>query len=185
MTDSESTVDGPHSPELPLGHQIREQRANRGWDQSRLAREAGISRTTLSQLENGRGPAPRPSTVGKVTQALGLPPAWWVEAGPEAAAFDRRTNPAVLELAEQHPAIFAGLADEDWDELHSVFGTGGALSEEGVLTQARRLKTRRELLRQLEVVLETHLAEAATAMIESLYQRVVVPSDSGQDRPSQ
>lgn len=185
MSDSARPAAEPQSSELPLGHQIREQRANRGWDQSRLAREAGISRTTLSQLESGRGPAPRPSTVGKVTQALGLPPAWWIESQPESTAFDRHTNPAVLELAEQHPAIFAGLADEDWEELHSVFGTGGALSEEGVLAQAQRLRTRRELLRQLEVVLETHLAEAATAMIESLYQRVVVPLETGPDHGSQ
>lgn len=166
------------SPQPLLGQKIREQRAHRGWDQSRLAREAGISRTTLSQLENGKGPEPRPSTVGKVSQALGLPPAWWDQDRDAASAFDRATNPEVQAVADRHPEIFANLTSTDWEELHSVFGTGGALTEEGVLTQVARLQEKRELIRQLEVVLETHLGEAATAMIRGLYERVVLPAES-------
>lgn len=174
---------GDQLPQPILGKRIREQRAQRGWDQSRLAREAGISRTTLSQLENGRGPDPRPSTVGKVTLALGLPPAWWDVQEHAARAFDRATNPEVLAVAERHPAAFTNLTPADWDELHSVFGTGGALTEDGVLAQAVRLQVKRELIRQLEVVLETHLGEAATAMIRGLYERVVLPAESSPDAP--
>lgn len=172
---------GDESPQPLLGKKIREQRANRGWDQTRLAREAGISRTTLSQLENGTGPEPRPSTVGKVSQALGLPPAWWNEDRDVAGAFDRATNPEVQAVADRHPEYFANLTTADWGELHSVFGTGGALTEEGVLTEVARLQAKRELIRQLEVVLETHLGEAATAMIRGLYERIALPAESSPD----
>lgn len=178
MTPSPSFPTGNDSSQPVLGKRIRDERAQRGWDQSRLAREAGISRTTLSQLENGRGPAPRPSTVGKVTRALDLPSSWWDEEQAVARSFDRATNPEVQAVAERHPEAFAALTSADWDELHSVFGTGGALTEEGVLLQAARLHSKRELIRQLEVVLETHLGEAATAMIQGLYERVTLPTES-------
>lgn len=110
--------------------------------------------------------------------ALGLSPAWWSTGEDSARDFDRATNPEVLAVAERHPDVFANWTSSDWDELHSVFGTGGALSEEGVLAQAARLQSKRELIRQLEVVLETHLGEAATAMIRGLYERVVLPAES-------
>lgn len=135
----------------------------------------------MSQIENGTGPAPRPSTVGKVSQALGLPPAWWNENRDAAGDFDRATNPEVRAVADRHPGAFANFTSADWRELHSVFGTGGALTEEGVLTEVARLQAKRELIRQLEIVLETHLGEAATAMIRGLYERIALPAESSPD----
>src|SRR5262245_57350118 len=43
-------------------------------------------------------------------------------------AFDRKTNPVVAAVASAEPALFTGWGDDDWDELYSSFGTGGALT---------------------------------------------------------
>jgi transcriptional regulator with XRE-family HTH domain len=51
---------------------LRALRALRGWEQTELAEKSGVDRATISLLENGRRP-PRPSTVQKLADALGVP----------------------------------------------------------------------------------------------------------------
>lgn len=49
---------------------ITSERAMRGWSQSRLAREAEMSASTISQIESGRM-SPYPSQLEKIARALG------------------------------------------------------------------------------------------------------------------
>ena len=65
---------------------------------------------------------------------------------------------------------------EDWDELYSSFGTGGALTEHGVLKMAETIAKKRETMRKLSILLETHLGDAAAAVIDSLFALVEVQS---------
>lgn len=51
-----------------VGYEVRDLRRARGWSQEKLAKEAGISRQTLSELERGR--PPQPSTLDRVALAL-------------------------------------------------------------------------------------------------------------------
>ena len=53
---------------------LRELRKKRFLSQRDLATAAGISRTTLAALEDGKNP-PRPSTARAVAAALGVDPA--------------------------------------------------------------------------------------------------------------
>ena len=62
---------------------------------------------------------------------------------------------------------FAGWSEADWDELYSVFGTGGGLTEEGVAKAARQMNRRRATLWRLPVVMETHLADGAERMTKT------------------
>lgn len=89
-------------------------------------------------------------------------------------AFDRRTNPVVTEVAAEAPELFSGWTADDWDELYSQFATGGALREEGVRITAARINHDRETLYRLRVVLQTHLADVAAGMVDTLYQLISV-----------
>jgi len=55
-----------------LGYEIRRARRARGLTQARLAAEAGLSRTTLNQLENGLFPDLGVKKVQAILERLGL-----------------------------------------------------------------------------------------------------------------
>lgn len=180
---------------FPIGR-LRELCMERGWDLGELARRAGVSRTTLYQLDRQRIRRPHAGTLGRIAAALGVSPAaLWAE-GPElrpeedraatrqrsaeasaGAAFDRVTNPAVAVVAADQPGLFEGWTADDWGELYSTFGVGGELTPEGVVATAEAINRKREVVQQLQVVLETHLGEVAANMIGTLYAMVeVAPS---------
>lgn len=56
-----------------IGEHIREARERAVLNQGELAQAAGISRSSLSMIENGHK-QPRMTTIRKIAQALGLPP---------------------------------------------------------------------------------------------------------------
>jgi transcriptional regulator with XRE-family HTH domain len=89
-------------------------------------------------------------------------------------SFDRATNPIVTQVAAEQPELFVGWSPEDWDELYSQFATGGALREEGVQATAARINHDREILYRLRVILQTHLAEVASGMVDTLYKLVTI-----------
>lgn len=176
---------------------IRTECLRRGWDSGTLAQRAGISRTTLYQLERGRIARPRRSTLSKIAHALELAPEELLGSmtpdspadSPEfhsdadaAREFDRRTNPVVTEVCIDRPELFRGWSAAEWDELYSCFGTGGQLTRAGVVETAQAVNRKRETQRQLEVVLETHLADVAARMVETLYH-MVQPSDNLRNTP--
>lgn len=179
------------SPQLAIAKRIRAERLRKGWNQLVLAAKAGVSRTTLFQLERGAIPTPRAITLHRLACALEIPVAWLNPSEQSAPAdeqrprvppaltsageFDRRTNPYVDVVAQQYPQIFSGFAADDWDELYGSFGTGGALTEEGVLQTSLKIARKRETLRRVSILLETHLADPTRAMVDSLFQLIEVP----------
>ena len=56
-----------------VGEHIRAARERAVLNQGELAHAAGISRSSLSMIENGRK-QPRMTTIRKIAQALGVPP---------------------------------------------------------------------------------------------------------------
>lgn len=177
-----------------LARRIRARCAQRGWDVSDLAREAGVSRTTAHQLLAGETRQPHLSTLARIAGALGVSVAELsteVEKDVavselrthEAATLDRQTNPRIFEVAEESPQLFAGWTTAEWDELYSTFGTGGALTAEGVRDAASAINRKRETVRKVQVLLETHLADVATQLVEALY-RMVRPLGNLEPAPS-
>ena len=181
-----------------LGRRIRAARIQQGWDLGHLARLAEISRTTLYRLEQGRTLRPRTSILARISRALGPSfdrsdgtladvdsatsllsnPPHEAHEGSQKRQFNRETNPLVDEVAQEYPGLFRDWTDDEWDELYSSFGTGGALTTEGVVQQALRTNRKRRTIRQLHVVLETHLDEVAIGLIETLYQ-MLRPTGTG------
>lgn len=69
-----SDVNGPSPPVEPgvgLGESLRSRREQLGWSQARLARDSGVSRTVVNEVERGRR-SPSLGTYDRLRKALGL-----------------------------------------------------------------------------------------------------------------
>jgi len=107
---------------------------------------------------------------------------------PDSDPFDRETNPCVAQVLAETPSLFQGFTPTDWNELYSCMGMGGALTPHGVRDQATRIVRKKQLVRKLEVLLETHYSEVAAALLETLFQQIQIASpgsepDSGWQAP--
>ena len=99
----------------------------------------------------------------------------------EQVRFDQATNPAVALAAEAFAERFQHLTAAERDQLVSQFGVGGALTSEGVLKSLERMEADRKTMAQLQIVLQTHLRDAARQVIDGLYRTVcVAPPATGQ-----
>jgi hypothetical protein len=74
--------------------------------------------------------------------------------------------------------LFDTWTETHFDELFSQFGTGGPLSEDGVLAAAQAINAKRSLLRQVSVILESGESELLADFVQLLYRRVAVAGDS-------
>lgn len=179
-------METPLSPDRLAVH-IKAECVRRGWDLSDLARRAGISRTTLYHLLEGRTERPHAATLARLSEALELPvesllaerevrddvSGTTVPTEPDPRVrLDRATNPHIEAIARERPGLFSAWAPEDWDELYSSFGTGGALTRHGVVVAAESINRKRETIRRLHLVLETHLRVVAEELVDTLYRMV-------------
>lgn len=57
-----------------ISQNIKELRSNFGWNQSKLASEAGITAAALSKIEKGDGRVPTIVVLGKIASALKVQP---------------------------------------------------------------------------------------------------------------
>lgn len=168
-----------------LAELIRLGRIRKGWNQAELADQAGIARTTVVQLERGTIQEPQARTLSKLQDVLELPPEALVrpmakpapiELLSEQAAFDWGTNPAVAAAQVEAPERFAQLQPEELDTLVSQVGVGGAMTAAGVAQTLDRMEADRETVLQLQLILQTHLRDAARQVIDGLYRSVAVTS---------
>lgn len=166
-----------------LAELIRLGRIRKGWNQAELADQAGIARTTVVHLERGAIQEPRATTLSKLQELLDLPPealvrptttSQPVELLSEQAAFDWATNPAVATAQAETPDRFAQLQPQELDTLVSQVGVGGAITPAAVTQTLDRIEADRETLQQLQLILQTHLRDAARQVIDGLYRTVAV-----------
>ena len=59
-----------------IGRRVREARQRAALSQADLAERAGLQEVTISRIENERYGPPRPSTIRKLAEALGVTTAW-------------------------------------------------------------------------------------------------------------
>ncbi|MDP1799056.1 MAG: helix-turn-helix domain-containing protein [Planctomycetaceae bacterium] len=180
-----------------LAELIRSGRIRKGWNQSELAEKAGVARTTLVQLERGTVQEPHATTLKKVGELLDISPEALASAriverpsssAPEViseqVAFDRATNSTVAAIREQLPERFRQLSSVEEDTLTSQFGVGGALTTAGVMQSLERMEADRQTLAQLQIVLQTHLRDAARQIIDGLYRSVAVVPHPSTTKPT-
>lgn len=88
--------------------------------------------------------------------------------------FDRATNPLVEEIVESRPELFQNWTEADFDELHSRFGAGGALTQEGVVKSIQRMNRKREAIEKLNLLFETGAGDLLGGIIDLFYEKLDV-----------
>jgi transcriptional regulator with XRE-family HTH domain len=135
----------------------------------------GLDERTLRGLVRGAN-NPHARTLHKLAYGLGVPVDELFQAcgvSPQ-QAFDEATNPAVESVVVDHAEVFHGWSSAELSELRSQFGTGGPLSEAGVLAAAEAINAKRALLQQVSVILESSESELLADFVQLLYQRIRV-----------
>ena len=163
---------------------LRRLLAQHGLTIAEVASRAAIDRRTVQAVLNDSG-KPHPRTIHRLAEALQVSvDEFYVEPSQLLyRQFDQASNPLVTEVVEARPELFEDWTQADFDELHSRFGTGGALTQQGVVASAEGMNLRRRLHEKLAVLLESTHKELARKMVEALYDQVVV-TDQESD-PSQ
>jgi transcriptional regulator with XRE-family HTH domain len=171
------------APPAPTGHiiatNVRRIMARDGLTFVDVVEATRLDERTIRGLVRGEN-KPHARTLHKFAQGLGIAVDELFEqprvSTPQ--SFDRATNPLVDEVVDAHPDVFQTWSTADFDELSSHFGTGGALTEDGVLATAESINAKRALLRQVAVLLESSEAELLADFVELLYRRVTDLSQS-------
>ncbi len=163
-----------------LAGNLRRLMAERGCTVADVVVGSGLDQRTVQAILSGHNRQPHAKTVHQLALAfevaaseLVLPPALVAR-----RIFDRHTNPAVDQVAEEHPEWFEEWTPADFDELYSRFAHGGALTSEGVARMVDAMNVNRLVHAQVALLLETSEAEVLRAIVDVLYQRATtVPAE--------
>ncbi len=149
--------------------------AARGLTLCGVAEQTGLHVRTIRGILHG-DKKPHAQTLHQLAEGLGVAieelfvdPAQLIY-----RRFDRRTNPLVAGVIEDHKELFRGWTEADFDELHSRVGAGGALTADGALVAVRQMNRKRELHDKLDLLLESSHAEVAAGILNVLYEKVVI-----------
>ena len=156
------------------GENLRRIMARLGLSIGQVVQRTRLDRRTLKRILDGTN-KPHTRTLHRLAEGLGVPvDELFVEPSQLTyRCFDRQTNPAVAEVVEDHPELFAGWSEADFGELHSRQGTGGPLTAEGTLAVVQQMNRNRQLHEKLATLLETSQAEVIRRVVEALYEAVV------------
>lgn len=166
----------PHADSTLLATNIRRLMAKYDLKYTDVIESTGIDERTLRNIMKKRA-QPHARTVKKIADGLGVEldelykP---VDFTSSANAFDEATNTLVSIVVERNPEIFEDWTYHDFEEIYSTFGTGGQLTETGILATARSMNTIRELKHMFAVVMQSSDAELLAVVVREMYRRVTV-----------
>ena len=160
---------------------VRRLMARHGLTYADVVAATGLDERTLRSLIRGQN-NPHARTLHKLAQGLGvsIDELFHPLARSLKHRFDQLTNPLVKHVVETKPDLFQDWRHDDFAELTSHFGTGGALTEEGVVTAAEAINAKHKLLKQVSVILETGDAKLLAEFVDYLYRRVTLDSEHDQ-----
>jgi transcriptional regulator with XRE-family HTH domain len=160
---------------LSLATNVRRLMARDGLTFDDVVAASGLDERTLRAIVRGKS-TPHARTLHKLASGFAVPvdelfrpPGQF---GPR--QFDRATNTLVQAVITAHTETFASWSEAEFDELYSRFGTGGQLTETGVLAAARAMNAKRDLWRRINIILESSEAEFLAEFVEVLYRRTTV-----------
>lgn len=159
-----------------LAANLRRLLARSGMTIDELAAAADVDARTIRSVLLGRNTRPHARTLGRLASGLGVEADEFfrnlsLDAQRE---FDRRTNPLVDEVIDEHPRLFEDWSPAQLDELYSHFGEGGSLTKEGALAVAAAINRHREVQQKVALLLESGEADVLIGIVELLYQRIAV-----------
>jgi transcriptional regulator with XRE-family HTH domain len=156
---------------------LRRLMARDGLTYVEVVEASGLDERTVRGIVRGAN-HPHARTLHKLACGLGVEiDELFRRPGPFASRrFDRATNTLVQSVVAAHADRFQNWTDADFDELYSRFGTGGQLTESGVLAAAEAMKAKRDVLRQVSVILESGEGQLLAELVDLLYRRATVVS---------
>jgi transcriptional regulator with XRE-family HTH domain len=173
----------PHDDAETIAANLRRLMARDGLTFGDVVQATGLDERTVRGLARGTN-RPHAQTLHKLAQGMGVlvddlfQP---LVASPQ--RFDRATNPEIESIAYNRPELFHRWSDSDFDELFSQFGTGGPLSESGVMAAVEAINRKRSLLQQVCVILESSESELLSDLVRLLYRRIAVADNTSADEP--
>lgn len=172
-----------HSDAATVALNLRRLMARDGLTYDDVVAAAQLDERTLRAVSRGRN-NPHARTLHKLASGLGvsIDELFRTPGQSSPRRFDRATNSLVQEVIAQNLSTFETWSEADYDELFSRFGTGGQLTKSGVLAAAEAMNVKRDLLRQVSVILESGEAALLTGFVEMLYRRATTVGASSTDR---
>ena len=156
-----------------LATNLRRLMARDGLTYDQVVSTTGLDERTLRALARGTS-NPHARTLHKLARGLGVPVDEFFRPPGRLAPrrFDQATNSLVESVVAGHQDTFEDWSEAEFDELFSRFGVGGPLTEAGVLAAAEAMNAKRDVWRQISVVLESGEAELLSEFVELLFRRV-------------
>jgi len=166
------------------GENLRRIMVEQGLSLGQVVAKTALDRRTISAILDGSN-RPHSRTIHRLAAGLGVSPdEFFVNPGQLVyRRFDIATNPVVREVVARHPDLFEGWSEMDFEELHSRFGEGGALTADGTLAVARRMNRNRQVHEKLALLLETNQAEMISGIVEVIYRQAVPAPACRTDEP--
>ena len=167
----------PRQNALAIAANVRRLMARDGLTFTDVVEMTGLDERTIRGLVRGAS-NPHARTLHKFAHGLGVSTDELFQPASLLArqAFDRATNPVVESVVEAQSQLFDAWSPVDFDELYSQFGAGGPLTDEGVVAAAEAINTKRALLRQVSVILESGESELLADFVKLLYRRATESS---------
>jgi transcriptional regulator with XRE-family HTH domain len=165
-----------HRDAETLAINLRRLMARDGLTFEEVVAASGLDERTLRALARGTS-NPHARTLHKLACGLGVSIDEFFRPPGRIAPrqFDRATNTLVEGVVATHAEIFSHWSEADFDELYSRFGTGGQMTEAGILVAADVMNAKRDVWRRVSVILESGEAELLADFVELLYRRATVP----------
>jgi transcriptional regulator with XRE-family HTH domain len=188
-----------NAPADDLGAKIARLVEEKGWNQEEFARLAQLHRLTVRNIFAGASRKLHNATVGACCRALGLSvhelrtlplEALLFRLGrqqtdrlqrdrPAALAdeerrrlYERATQPEVVDWLERHPDKAAQLKPDEIDELLSLQGTGGPLTNFGVDKSVDQILRRRKLLEKVLDIAGTELIDLLEPLVDMMHEKI-------------
>jgi transcriptional regulator with XRE-family HTH domain len=159
-----------------LAANLRRLMAKSGLTFDDVVAASGLDERTLRSVARGRR-NPHAATLHKLATGLGvsIDELFRAPGRMSPRRFDRATNSLVEEVVARHAPRFIEWSEANFDELYSRFGTGGQLTESGVLAAADAMNAKREVCRKVNVLLESGQAALLADFVDLLYHRATAP----------
>lgn len=85
---------------------------------------------------------------------------------------DRQTNPIVDRVAESRAHLFDGWTADEWVQLRSVRGMGGAMTEQAVVRQAEAINENRRVRELFEALLASSVRGQVIDWVKEMYGQI-------------